>query len=255
MTSLDLKNNWVNNMEDLTNKEFIKFIKSFEDFYKDVNEISMNNSDEPLIDYHFDMYSLDEMCWDCELLADNPPKTTDALFYKESLLGDKFTLYIIEFKFHNFNNPNSKDMLESMVKSVHDSKNKDDYNCLKKKFKRNIKKINDYYGDEVEFSLILKPIESLNVVIPTLYEQYCIDKDIPQKDIRKFLKNIEKRFILFVSHYDEKPKHDESKQRIQTMDIGLKDKYRRLEKGNIIDYHKIYPSFKFDYFLRYEQLL
>ena len=28
-----------------------------------------------------------------------------------------------------------------------------------------------------------------------------------------------------------------------------------LEKGNIIDYHKIYPSFKFSYFLSYERLV
>ena len=241
-------------MEALTNKEFKDFIKSHDKFYKDITEISMSDFGESLIENDFKMYSLDEMCWDCKLLEEDTPKTTDALWFKESLDG-KITLYIIEFKFHNFNNPNVKDMLEIMAKDVNDSELEDKYKCLSDKFKNNLRKIKNYYGDEVEFSLILKPIESLSIVIPTLYEQYCIDKGIPQKDIRSFLDNIEKRLIVFVSHYDDKKKHNKSKQRVQTMDVGVENNYRRLEKGNIIDYHRIYPSFKFSYFLSYERLV
>ena len=241
-------------MDPLTNKEFKEFIKSYEKFYKDITEISMSDFGESLIENDFKMYSLDEMCWDCKLLEEDTPKTTDALWFKESLDG-KITLYIIEFKFHNFNNPNAKDMLEIMARDVNDSELEDKYKCLSDKFKNNLRKIKNYYGDEVEFSLILKPIESLSIVIPTLYEQYCIDKGIPQKDIRSFLDNIEKRLIVFVSHYDDKKKHNKSKQRVQTMDVGVENNYRRLEKGNIIDYHRIYPSFKFSYFLSYERLV
>ena len=129
------------------------------------------------------------------------------------------------------------------------------YDCVSDKFKRNLKKVKNYYGDEVEFSLILKPIESLSVVLPALYEQYCIDNGLPIKDIRTFLDNVEKKLIVFVSHYDDRKKHNMSKQRVQTMDVGVEKNYRRLEKGNIIDYHKIYPSFKFSYFLSYERLI
>ncbi len=235
-------------MESLTNKEFINFIKSHEDFYEDITEISKNKYGKSLIENDFKMYSLDEMCWDCELLEKDTPKTTDALFYKESLDG-KLTLYIIEFKFHNFNKPNARDMLEIMAKDVKKS------DCASDKFKNNFRKIKNYYGDEVEFSLILKPIESLSVVIPALYEQYCIDNDIIQKDIRTFLDNVEKKLIVFISHYDEKRNHNKSKQRVQTMDVGVENNYRRLEKGNIIDYHMIYPSFKFSYFLSFERLI
>ena len=241
-------------MDPLTNKEFKEFIKSYEKFYKDITEISMSDFGESLIENDFKMYSLDEMCWDCKLLEEDTPKTTDALWFKESLNG-KITLYIIEFKFHNFNTPNAKDMLEIMAKDVNDSELEDKYKCLSDKFKNNLRKIKNYYGDEVEFSLILKPIESLSIVIPTLYEQYCIDNGIPQKDIRSFLDNIEKRLIVFVSHYDDNKKHNKSKQRVQTMDVGVENNYRRLEKGNIIDYHMIYPSFKFSYFLSYERLV
>ena len=240
-------------MEELTNKEFISFIKSHKKFYKNITEISMSDFNEPLITNDFQMYSLDEMCWDCELLEENTPKTTDALYYKESLTG-KFTLYIIEFKFHNFNDPNARDMLEIMANDVNNSNLEDKYKCLSDKFKKNLRKVKNYYGDEVEFSLILKPIETLNVVIPILYEQYCIDMDIPQKDVRKFLDNIEKKLIVFVSHYNVKEKENRSKQRVQTMDVGIENNYRRLEKGKIIDYHEIYPSYMFDYFLSSERL-
>lgn len=238
----------MSNLKVLTNKEFINFIKSHETFYKDITEISKSGFGESLIHNDFKMYSLDEMCWNCELLKEYTPKTTDALWYKESLDG-KLTLYIIEFKFHNFNKPNARDMLEIMAKDVKKSE------CASDRFKNNFRKIKNYYGDEVEFSLILKPIESLSVVVPTLYEQYCIDNDIPQKDIRTYLDNVEKKLIVFISHYDDKKKHNISKQRVQTMDVGVESNYRRLEKGNIIDYHKIYPSFKFSYFLSYEKLI
>ena len=235
-------------MDVLTNKEFINFIKSHEKFYEDITEISKNNSGKPLIENDFKMYSLDEMCWDCELLEEYTPKTTDALFFKESLDGN-FTIYIIEFKFHNFNKPNAKDMLKIMENDVKKS------DCASDKFKNNFRKIKNYYGDEVEFSLILKPIESLSVVIPALYEQYCLDNDMPQKDIRTFLDNVKKKLIVFISHYDDKRKHDKSKQRVQTMGVSVENNYRRLKKGNIIDYYEIYPSFKFSYFLSYERLI
>ena len=235
-------------MDVLTNKEFINFIKSHEKFYEDITEISKNNSGKPLIENDFKMYSLDEMCWDCELLEEYTPKTTDALFFKESLDGN-FTIYIIEFKFHNFNKPNAKDMLKIMENDVKKS------DCASDKFKNNFRKIKNYYGDEVEFSLILKPIESLSVVIPALYEQYCLDNDMPQKDIRTFLDNVKKKLIVFISHYDDKRKHDKSKQRVQTMSVSVENNYRRLKKGNIIDYYEIYPSFKFSYFLSHERLI
>ena len=38
------------------------------------------------------------------------------------------------------------------------------------------------------------------------------------------------------------------------MDVGVENNYKRLEKGNIIDYHKIYPSSHFGIFLSYERL-
>ena len=101
---------------------------------------------------------------------------------------------------------------------------------------------------------MLKPIESLNVVIPLLYEQYCIDKGCPQKDIRKYLENIEKKVIVFVSHFDDNHQTNKSKQNVQSMDYGLRNNYKRLEQGKIIDSHEIYASYQFNYFLLMERI-
>ena len=237
-------------MDDLTNKEFIEFIKSHEKFFKSITEISMNDYDEPLIENDFKMYSLDEMCWDCKLL-EKAPTTTDALYYKEHNEG-KLSLYLIEFKFHNFNSPNAKDMLELISKDVNADGNK--YNCLSNTYKKYLRKINNYYGDEVLFKLVLKPIESLNIVIPALYEQYCLDNGYPIKDIRKFLENVEKKLIVFVSHYDDNPHRNKSKQRLQSMDIGLKNNYDRLEQGKLINSYEIYARYQFNYFLLTERI-
>lgn len=237
-------------MDDLTNKEFIEFIKSHEKFFKSITEISMNDYDEPLIENDFKMYSLDEMCWDCKLL-EKAPTTTDALYYKEHNDG-KLSLYLIEFKFHNFNSPNAKDMLELISKDVNADGNK--YNCLSNTYKKYLRKINNYYGDEVLFKLVLKPIESLNIVIPALYEQYCLDNGYPIKDIRKFLENVEKKLIVFVSHYDDNPHRNKSKQRLQSMDIGLKNNYDRLEQGKLINSYEIYARYQFNYFLLTERI-
>ena len=238
-------------MDVLTNKEFINFIKSHEKFYEDITEISKNNSGKPLIENDFKMYSLDEMCWECELL-ENTPKTTDALYYKSHNNG-KLSLYLIEFKFHNFNDPNAKDMLKLISNEVNnDSENR--YRCLPNTYKKYLRKINNYYGDEVQFGLVLKPIESLNVVIPALYEQYCIDNDCPIKDIRRYLENVEKKVIVFVSHFEDANQRNKSKQNVQSMDFGLRNNYRRLEQGKIIDSHEIYARYQFNQFLLIERI-
>jgi len=120
-------------MDELTNKEFIKFIESHEKFHKSITEISKNKFGESLIENDFEMYSLDEMCWDCNLL-ENTPKTTDALYYKQHNDG-KLSLYLIEFKFHNFNDPNAKEMLKLISNDVNnDSENK--YKCFPNHYKK-----------------------------------------------------------------------------------------------------------------------
>lgn len=239
-------------MKKFTNDDFIEFITSFHNFHDEISEISKNTRGQPLIDNDFKMYSLDDMCWDCKLLEDNTPKTTDALFYK--LNDNKLTLYLVEFKFHNLNNPNCRDLFRAIVDDIYDSSNKK-YKCLSDKFKSQLNKIKRYYADDIEYSLILKPIESINIVIPSLYKEYCMENNIEEKDIRSFLNNIEKKVFVFVSDYSPGGKRNIQRHRLEPMASGLNSHFQRLVNGEIIDYHKIYSRDNWEYFLEYEELI
>ena len=109
--------------------------------------------------------------------------------------------------------------------------------------------------DEVEHKLILKPIESIYVVVPALYEEYCKEKGCSKKDIKNFLIDIEKRFFVFVSDYSPKGKENISKNRIQTSGDKLNMYYERLKQGNLIDYYEIYHRDDWDTFIKNEHLI
>ena len=252
-------------MAEFTDKDFITFIKSFRDeiytddyfrkhkLFDEITELSRKDGGDraPLIEREFKMFSLDDMCHACKLLKSNTPKTTDALFYRPNN-DDSLSLYFIEFKFHNLDNPQLKDTFNEIVYNI---TNKKKYKCVSKSYKDNLSKINQYYGDEVEHKLILKPIESINVVVPALYEEYCNENDYPKKDIKTYLNNVEKRFFVFVSDYSPEGKGNISKDRGQTSGDKLNMFYERLKQGNLIDYYKIYHRDDWDDFIKEEQLV
>ena len=86
-------------MSNLQNEPFKEFLKSFNEgeynnhkFYDTITEISRKESGDrtPLIINQKEMYSLDDIAKGSELLKDNLPKTTDALWYKEDDGGKLF---------------------------------------------------------------------------------------------------------------------------------------------------------------------
>lgn len=252
-------------MDEFTDKDFIEFIKSFMDktytdkhfrkhkLYDEITEISRSDSGkkDPLIEKEFKMFSLDDMCHACKLLEDNIPKTTDALFYRQNN-DDSLSLYFIEFKFHNLDKPELKSVFSEIVYNI---TNKEKYGCISKDYKKKLSKISQYYGDEVEHKLILKPIESIQNVIPAVYEEYCQEKEESKKDIETYLNNVEKRLFLFVSDYSPKGKNNFSKNRGQTSGDKINDYYERLKQGNLIDYYKIYHRDDWDDFIEEEELV
>lgn len=250
-------------MSDLCNKEFIKFIKSFDNgshnnhkFHDTITEISRKHSGkrEPLIENEFEMYSLDDIKDGSKILQDNPPKTTDALYYKEE--DGKIVLYLIEFKFHNLDDPDAKDLLNAFVDEIYSSDNKNKYKCLTDDDKKDLKKIRNYYGDDVSNTLVLKPIETVKVVIPSLYDEYYKNNhNIKKMNIEDFLENIEKRYFVFVSTYTETGKFNRHKEKLESQSTGLEKYFDRLKFGNIIDYYEILPRCDFEDFLKNEELI
>lgn len=248
-------------MSKLTNAEFIEFIESFNDksfnnhrYYDTITEISRKKSgkQDPLIENDFLMYSLDDIAKGSRELSSNLPKTADALYYKEEEDGN-LSLYFIEFKFHNLDDPDAKDLLYNFVDEIYAFENK--FKCVSK-YKRDLNKIKQYYGDDVTHTLILKPIESIKVVIPKLYKEYCKqNSNCEEKDIESFLENINKKLFVFVSTYTENGKFNRHKERLDSQSTGLEKYFDRLKYGNIIDYYKICPRSNFDVFLELEQLI
>lgn len=249
-------------MSNLKNELFKKFLKSFNGgeynnhkFYDTITEISRKESRDrtPLIINKKEMYSLDDIAKGSMLLNDNLPKTTDALCYKEEEDG-KFSIYLIEFKFHNLDNPDAGDQLKAFVENIYTERKK--YKCIPDDEKYELNKIKKYYGDSVNHSLILKPIETLNVVIPKLYEEYC-DKN-PNKEkinIKEYLNNIEKKYYIFVSTYTEKGKFNPQNERLESQGTKLEQHFNRLISGEIINHYEIWPRCDFDDFLKLEHLI
>lgn len=254
-------------MDEFTDEDFINFLKSFRkeiytdkffrehNLFDEITEISRKGGGnrEPLIERKFKMFSLDDMCHACKLLKKNTPKTTDALFYRKNENGT-LSIYLIEFKYHNLNHPDLKDYFELIVNDIYPDYDKK-YNCISKEYKEQLIEIKKYFGDDVEHSLILKPIESINIVIPALYEEYCQKNDKTLKDIKTYLNNVEKRVFVFVHDYSPEGKGNSSKNRIKTSGNKLNMYYERLKQGKLIDYYKIYHRDDWDDFIKEEQLV
>ena len=242
-------------MSELNNKKFIDFLMSFDDGENDnhkyldtITEISRKHSGkrESLIENDMKMYSLDDIAKGSNALKNNLPKTADALWFRDD---ENLTLYLIEFKFHNLDDPDPENLLSALVDEFYAFPKK--FKCISK-YKDDLNTIKRYYGDSVKHSLILKPIESIRVVIPKLYKEY--DSSIGEKEIECFLDGIDKKLIVFVSTYTKEGQNNPQKERLESMSTGLERHFDRLKEGNIINSYEIMPSSSFDDFLEYESL-
>lgn len=243
-------------MEELSNKEFIDFLNYYEDYYEPVYIISRPDPKKSyaLINNGFKMLSLDDMCKGCELLKEYTPKTTDAIWYKcddeEHLI-----LYIIEFKDHDvhFDLNREFDALYNKLKKI-SKKSLDEYSsqkCIKKNFLKRFESAKSKVVDDIEFDLRLKPIETILVVLPKLYEEYCLNnEDVTKKDLSQYLSNIEKKLYVFV-----RKGHISSERAVSSiLEDNLYNQYERLESANIINFSSIQSGHQFDNFLKKEKL-
>lgn len=237
--------------------DFVKFLKSFDDgkfnnhkYLDTITEISRKHSGkkESLIENNFKMYSLDDIAKGSKVLRNNLPKTADALYFKDD--EEKPSLYIIEFKFHNLDDPNTEDLLYSIVDDLYGDSKK--FKCVPYEYKKNLNKIKKYYGDNVKHSLILKPIESLRIVIPKLYKEYA--PSIDEKEIDTYLDNIDKKLFVFVSTYTVKGRRNPEKGRLGSCGTGLENHFERLKSAKIIDHYEIHDSSYFNNFVEMESL-
>ena len=237
--------------------DFLKaFTKSNSPYYDTITELSWPKDENgetdrernPLIpDCWFKMLSLDDICKDCTKFDNyNLPSTTDALWYNIKDDGS-LVIYFIEFKWHNLNR-----------------KKEDSNSC---------------HDGNVEFKLRLKPFESLFIVLPRLFEDYC-EKDNKKEfidDLYDFLETCEIKVYSFVGNFyrkdggikaeedmSEKLRSSKTKSHLKrSRTIGphgsigntIHKQYKRLELSQLIDFADVFPRSCFDAFLKTEGLI
>lgn len=172
--------------------KFIEFLESFNEFYWPSHKIAENSKGVSILPHdgaknEFKMYALDEICHSCRIFNEGgvwfTPKTTDALWYKKE--GDNFFIFLIEFKGDFLFKNSSKCSLVEVVESI---KNKN-YND---EFTREITaldKIVAKYSDKMLNALASKPLETVTIALPLIYEEYYNTHNVEYLDIRKFLDN------------------------------------------------------------------
>lgn len=175
---------------------FVEFLESFPQFYKKAHEIAENTEGVSILPMgsgknEFKMYALDDICHSCKIFREGnlliTPKTTDAIWYKK--VNDNFFIFLIEFKGDFLFRNSSKCSLVEVIDSL---KSKNDY--YNNEFEREIKsldKVLSKYSDRMLNGLAAKPLETVTIALPLIYEEYYEkNKDnIEFLDIRNFLKN------------------------------------------------------------------
>ena len=251
-------------MNQFTNEDFIEFLNSFkDDYFMPVTEISKakTGNRQPLIWNNHQMFSLDDMCKKYDLIKKNLPKTMDAIEFKIDD-EDKLTLYLIEFKNFKIENEDSTyKLINALYNSLKKKNNKtiDDYTdekIISDKFLKNFEYIKNHFVDSIEFDLKMKPIETIFVALPWLYEQYCEDKGFAKKDFRKYLDSIDIRLIVFINRYAPHVNISANRLSSHQIDNAIKTQYNRLYLSGIIaeDSERILSYDRFDYFLKKEDL-
>ena len=173
---------------------FVEILQSFPQFYRKAHEIAENTNGISILpmengENEFKMYALDDICHSCNIFIDGnlriTPKTTDAIWYKK--VGDNFFIFLIEFKGDLLCRNSSKCTLVEVVDNL---KNKN-YNDELEHELFLLDKILSKYSDRMLNGLAAKPLETVTIALPLIYEEYYEKNrdQVEYLDIRNFLIN------------------------------------------------------------------
>ena len=170
--------------------KFVEFLNSYSQFYWPSHKIAENSKGISILPHdgdknEFKMYALDEICHSCKIFKEGgvwfTPKTTDAIWYKKE--NDNFFIFLIEFKGDFLCRTSSKCSLVEVVDSL---KSKNYYDELSSEI-NSLDKIVDKYSDRLLNGLASKPLETVTIALPLIYEEYYNNNNVEYLDIRKFL--------------------------------------------------------------------
>lgn len=204
-------------MDPFTDSDFIEFMESFNDgqfmeyenglhkthkFYDTITELSRSDTvwADPLVKHDKKMYGLDWIVKNSKLLSSNPPKTTDALFYSKDSDGN-LSLHLIEFKFIGMKSHKNKiNYLWNVISNKNSSFGDDSKDCFDKNFVRNFRTIKQGFKDPIDVSFQLKPYESIFIVLPRLYDEYCEEHNECKKDFKSYLAKMKKYYWIVIGN-------------------------------------------------------
>ena len=274
-------------MSELTNEEFMEFIESYNDFSIPLSEMTKNHKGKSLVVNDFKSYSLDDIIFfNMEYSNYEYPRSTDTIYFKNKNSKPVLYLMEFKFMdiedsgdvakklFYQFEREYERDRTfnEYLLNSFMDIiqfefgfADIEDYEVIaqqlldrfKNEYEQNqtfndtylvyYQKILNRYVESVFIDIIFKVIETLNIVIPELYEKYCVDKNIPIKDIRRYLRTIEKKFVLTMGN----DSMNLANIRIKSKNRNLQVQLEKLVRSKIIDDFEIITNFDFELFLEH----
>lgn len=243
--------------------EFSKFLDSYRDKYaKPSSEISLpkpqdredyyeNEKLYPLVNSDYIMLDFDSICADANFFPKesenecNQPSTVDALYYRIKN-ENKIEFFMVEFKSFFFDWDKDIDYNASITKVI-DKLEEGHIDRRTQSGINRLKKIKDTYGNTIEFSLRLKPYESLFVVLPKIYDEYCEEQNIPDEkkiNLYEFFKSELCDILLIVVG---KRKGNLSKAYNGKLGSILNKQYQRLEYVNVLKHHNNKLCFNSDF--------
>ena len=182
-------------------QKFVDFIESYSSYHKPAYIISMDNKGVPLLNNkkgknQFPMYDLDKMCGACTIFWHDgiaiTPKTTDALWFKKDEENGVFYIILVEFKGDKLYHKSNKCELVKYLKTLKDRFRDNPFDDDARMDIPIIEKIIKKYSDKMLNGLALKPLETITIALPLLYQDYCNKhEDVESFDIVGFLRNSE----------------------------------------------------------------
>lgn len=171
---------------------FIDFLNSFPQYYLKAHEIAENSKGVSILPVgegknEFRMFALDEICHSCSIFREGnlmiTPKTTDAIWYKKE--NGIFFIFLIEFKGDFLFKNSTKCTLVDAVESIRKKDTEGQYSDELFKLDRIVSK----YSDKMLNGLAAKPLETVTLALPLIYEEYYEKNrdEVEYLDIRKFL--------------------------------------------------------------------
>ena len=246
--------------------KFKDFIEYYSSYHKPAYIISKNDKGEPLLNNkkgknQFRLYDLDKICASCSIFRQGDvlftPKTTDALWFKKHPNGD-FYIFLIEFKGHNLSNKSNKcelvEYLDTLNQRKKDNPN-DPYAGMDASI---IKQIIQKYSDKMLNGLALKPLETITIALPLIYQDYCSKNDVESFDIVGFLRKskIIYRVVCALEDQDDCVSENSFRERGRAFRTGKREPDACLKQGTIDNDYELLESLESNlatYYKRYAE--